>query len=115
MKYEKIIYEKDGNIGRITLNYPEKLNTWDFPGQGGMSDQFDGALKEAVDDDDIKVVVIKGAGRCLSAGHDLTKVGFVYGMGTGKTGERRASQRARLKVDHKFIAEHLQNIFLCPK
>jgi enoyl-CoA hydratase len=113
--YKTVIYQKDGNIARITFNRPEKLNSWDFPGQGGMFDEFHAALNEAEEDDDIKVVVIKGAGRCFSSGHDLTTVGYVYGMGTGKPGERRASQRIRLKVDRKWLEGGWGRLFYFPK
>ena len=109
-----IVYERDGQIARITLNRPEKLNTWDFPHQGGITDQFYTALAKAEDDDDVKVIIIRGSGRAFSAGHDLSTVGFVYGIGTGKAGERRASQRIRLKVDRRWLENH-QKLMLCQK
>ncbi|MFQ5826649.1 MAG: enoyl-CoA hydratase/isomerase family protein [Dehalococcoidia bacterium] len=115
MAYKTVIYQRDGNIARITFNRPEKLNSWDFPGQGGMFDEFHAALTEAEDDDDIKVVIIKGAGRCFYSGHDLTTVGYVYGMGTGKPGERRASQRIRLRVDRKWLEGGWGRLFYFPK
>ena len=31
MDYKYIIYEKDKEIARLTLNRPEKLNVFDFP------------------------------------------------------------------------------------
>jgi len=114
MDYEHVLYEKEGAIIRITMNRPEKLNAMDFPGQGGLLDQFYEALTEAEDDDDCKVVVIRGAGRSFCSGHDLDTVGFVYGMGTGQPGERRASQRIRLKVDRRWIEKHLK-LLLFPK
>ncbi|HIN07023.1 MAG TPA: enoyl-CoA hydratase/isomerase family protein, partial [Dehalococcoidia bacterium] len=114
MDYEHVLYEKQGAIIRITMNRPEKLNAMDFPGQGGLLDQFYEALSEAEDDDDCKVVVIRGAGRSFCSGHDLDTVGFVYGMGTGQAGERRASQRIRLKVDRRWIEKHLK-LLLFPK
>ncbi len=113
-KYKTIIYEKEGSVARVILNRPEKLNAWDFPGQGGMFDEYHMALTEAERDDEIKAVIIKGAGRSFSAGHDLTTVGFVYGMGSGKPGERRASQRSRLKVDRRWM-EGWQRLFTFPK
>jgi enoyl-CoA hydratase len=82
---------------------------------GGIVDHFDLALREAEDDDEIKVIVIKGAGRAFSAGHDVSKVGFVYGMGTGKKGERRPSERIRLKVDREWMEKIHVHLFLCPK
>ncbi|MDP6549887.1 MAG: enoyl-CoA hydratase/isomerase family protein, partial [Dehalococcoidia bacterium] len=79
MDYKYVLYEKEGQAARITLNRPEKLNVIDFPGQGGILDNFYDALSEAEEDDDVKVVVIRGAGRSFCAGHDLEGVGFIYG------------------------------------
>ncbi|MFC1923998.1 enoyl-CoA hydratase/isomerase family protein [Chloroflexota bacterium] len=114
MEHDKVLYEKDGNIARITFNYADKLNVFDFPGQGGLMDQFYSVLGKAEEDDDIKVVIVKGSGRAFTAGHDLNTVGFVYGMGTGKPGERRASQRIRLNVDRIWFNHHMK-LFLHPK
>ena len=114
MDYQYVLYEVQAAVARITLNRPEKLNVFDFPGQGGILDDFYAALEEAEDDDEVKVVVIRGAGRSFCAGHDLDSVGHVYGMGTGQSGERRASQRARLKVDRRWMERHLK-LLLFPK
>ena len=114
MDYQYVLYEKDGAVVRITLNRPEKLNAMDFPDQGGILDQFYAALTVAEDDDEVKVVVIRGAGRSFCAGHDLDTVGFVYGMGTGQEGDRRASQRIRLKIDRRWMERHLK-LLLFPK
>ena len=65
----RVIYEKDGNIATIILNYPEKLNAMDFLGDGGIVDGFyKDALDLAEEDDEIKVVIIKGAGSLLHKG-----------------------------------------------
>ena len=112
-KYKYVIYERNGNIAKITLNRPDKLNA--FPFYGGITADFHAALDEAEEDDDVKVVIIKAAGRAFSAGHDLEEVGFVYGMGTGKTGERRPSQRIRLKIDRHGFCENHRRLFLFPK
>ncbi len=114
MDYQYVLYEKDGAVVRITLNRPEKLNVMDFPDQGGILDQFYAALTVAEDDDEVKVVVIRGAGRSFCAGHDLDTVGFVYGMGTGQRSDRRANQRIRLKVDRRWMERHLK-LLLFPK
>ena len=114
MDYQYVIYEVQDAVARITLTRPEKLNVFDFPGQKGILDDFYAALEEAEDDDEVKVVVIRGAGRSFCAGHDLDSVGHVYGMGTGQAGERRASQRMRLKVDRRWMERHLK-LLLFPK
>ena len=115
MAEKVVLYEKEGNIGRITLNRPEKLNAWDFPGQGGLTDQFYEMLKVPEADDDVKVIIIKAAGRAFSSGHDLTTVGFIYGMGTGKPGERRASQRVRYRMDRKWLVGGHMSLLYSPK
>ena len=114
MDYRYVLYEKEEAVARITLNRPEKLNVFDFPGQGGILDDFYAALGEAEEDDQVKVVVIRGAGRSFCAGHDLDSVGHVYGMGAGQPGERRASQRVRLKVDRRWMEHHMK-LLLFPK
>lgn len=123
-KYEKrfkfAIYEKDGNIARVTLNRPDKLNAFgmtrdrvDWEGRQLQRD-FMSALDEAEADDEIKVVIIKGAGRSFSAGFDLSRVYHVYEDFDEEPGKRRPSQRARLNVD-KVFAEQNQRILLFPK
>lgn len=117
MNYERVIYETSNNIATIILNYPDKMNVWKFAASGGMVDDFFAALTEAEEDDDVKVIIIKGAGPSFSAGHDLTEVGYVYGYGTGEKGEkkRRPSQRIRLKLDRFGLNEPRKRLFLCPK
>jgi enoyl-CoA hydratase len=102
MKLKNIVYEKEGEIARIIFNRPEKLNAFDFPNQGGIQDDFIKALDMAEEDDELKVVIIKGAGRSFCSGHDLNTVGHIYGMGT-KSGDKRASQRTRLRVDRNWL------------
>ena len=114
MDYQYVLYDKEDAVVRITLNRPEKLNVFDFPGQGGILDDFYAALGDAEEDDEVKVVVIRGAGRSFCAGHDLDSVGHVYGMGAGGAGDRRASQRIRLKVDRRWMEQHLK-LLLFPK
>ncbi|GAF72817.1 unnamed protein product [marine sediment metagenome] len=114
MSYKYIIYEKEGEIAKITLNKPDKLNSYTFISVGEDFAEILHGFKEAENDDEVKVVILKGAGRCFSAGQNLARVGFVYGFGT-KGGERRPSQRIRLKMDRDGIADGFKSIFLCPK
>ena len=108
----RVVYEKDGDIATIILNYPEKLNAMDFPGDEGICDGFyRDALGLAEEDDEIKVVLIKGAGRAFCAGHDLTRVGVVYGMRPGV----KVGQQPRLKVDNAWIDKTFRRLFLFPK
>lgn len=114
MAYKYVIYEKDGAVARIAFNKPDKLNVMDFPGDGGIFDDFMAALDEAAQDDDLKVVIIKGSGRAFCAGHDLSRIYHVYEEQDKEPGKRRPSQRARLKIDREWIGGHLK-LLLFPK
>ncbi len=116
MSSETLIYEKEdfeeGSMVTLTMNKPETLNALNIE----FSREIDEALTEVEQDDDVKVVVIKGAGKAFSAGYDLGRVYFVYGGGTGKPEDktRRPSQRSRLAYD-RWRSESLRKIFLLDK
>ncbi len=116
MSSETLIYEKEdfeeGSMVTITMNKPETLNALNIE----FSREIDDAFTEVEHDDDVKVVVIKGAGKAFSAGYDLGRVYFVYGGGTGKKEDtsRRPSQRSRLAYD-RWRSESLRRIFLLDK
>jgi enoyl-CoA hydratase/carnithine racemase len=68
MPYETIIYDVADNILTITLNRPDKLNAFNATMQRELIDAFDAADK----DDNIRVVIVTGAGRAFCAGADLS-------------------------------------------
>ena len=92
----------------ITLNRPAKKNAM----SNVMWKQLMHAYDRAEDDDDVRVVILQGAGDDFCAGHDLSEVGNQYGDGgTDEEGrKRRPSQRARLQYDKQYI-ERFQRIF----
>lgn len=67
MKFETIIYEKEGPLAWITLNRPEKLNA--------ITQQMVAEILLATDkaqcDDEVRIILLKGEGRAFSAGFDL--------------------------------------------
>ena len=65
---QKVTYEKDGRIGRITLNRPSVLNAID----GDVPEQLADCVAQANADADVHVIVLGGAGRAFCAGYDLT-------------------------------------------
>ena len=68
MSYKCIIYEKRGGVARIILNRPEKLNATSIV----LLDEMEAALNVAEKDNNIGVIILKGAGRAFSAGNDMT-------------------------------------------
>jgi enoyl-CoA hydratase len=110
MAYEFIIYEIKDNVATITLNRPEKLNAM----HDALRTEWWNAIKEAGVDDNVKVIIIKGAGRAFSAGHDLGLVGSYYGFKLGKDAgkERRPSERIRLYRDRRlFWTEYMDLLY----
>jgi 2-(1,2-epoxy-1,2-dihydrophenyl)acetyl-CoA isomerase len=67
MSYESLIYESKDHVATLTLNRPERLNAL-----GGTlrEDLFDG-LTRAIDDADVRAIVITGAGKGFCAGGDV--------------------------------------------
>lgn len=71
MSYQHLILEKRGGIATVTLNRPEVLNALN----GLLRWEIVKALEECGDDEEVRVVVMKGAGRAFCAGDDLREVG----------------------------------------
>ena len=55
------------HVRRITLNRPEKRNALNHALRGGILE----ALREADADPEIRVMIVRGAGKCFSAGYEL--------------------------------------------
>lgn len=67
MSYENILLARDGAVGTLTLNRPDKLNAF----AGMMRQELADALAELERDDTVRVIVITGAGRAFCAGADI--------------------------------------------
>jgi len=67
MPYETLLYGVEEQVATITLNRPEALNTIVPP----MPDEVEAAVTAAVRDADVKVIVVRGAGRAFCAGYDF--------------------------------------------
>ncbi len=98
MRYETITYETNGPVATITLNRPDKLNA--------LSDELQLEVRRALEDagwedDAIRVIVLKAAGRAFSAGFDITT--------SAKT--NAAAKRARFLKGKNFSASGWWDVF----
>lgn len=68
MAYEDLLLEKEGGIATITLNVPEKLNA--ITRKMGMNLPL--AVQEIAEDEEVRVVIVTGAGRGFCSGADVS-------------------------------------------
>lgn len=67
MSAATVLFERDGRVGRITLNRPERLNAIDHDMPRDLRD----AVAQANADDEVRVIELTGAGRAFCSGYDL--------------------------------------------
>jgi enoyl-CoA hydratase/carnithine racemase len=72
--YDEIIYDVADHIATITLHRPDKLNAF----TPVMKRDMLAALDQADTDDDVRVVIVTGAGRAFCAGADLSAGGDTF-------------------------------------
>ena len=70
MGYEQITYEVSNAIATVTLNRPERLNAW----TPTMAKELRQAMREASAAEDVRVIVLTGAGRGFCAGADMQRL-----------------------------------------
>jgi enoyl-CoA hydratase/carnithine racemase len=70
MAYEEILYDVSDRVATITLNRPTKLNAW----TPKMEKEVEQAMLLAEHDDDVRVIVLTGAGRGFCAGADMANL-----------------------------------------
>ncbi|MET0209648.1 MAG: enoyl-CoA hydratase-related protein, partial [Burkholderiaceae bacterium] len=69
MNYETLSYDVQDNILTLTLNRPDKLNAFNGP----MMNELIAAFDAADADDDVRAIIVTGAGRAFCAGADLSQ------------------------------------------
>jgi enoyl-CoA hydratase/carnithine racemase len=77
MEYTQIQYSIDEHIATITLNRPDQLNAF----TGTMMYEIIDAFDRVDADDDVRVVIVTGAGRGFCAGADLSSGGETFSRG----------------------------------
>jgi enoyl-CoA hydratase/carnithine racemase len=89
MAYEEIIYEVSEQIATITLDRPDKLNSF----TNRMLKEIIAAFDESDADDNVRAVIVTGSGRAFCAGADLSGGGETFAKGgsdvKAKTGVMR--------------------------
>ena len=68
MSYDTILYSVSGGVATLTLNRPDKLNSFNRT----MHEEIQQVFKAIASDSSVRALVIKGAGRGFCAGQDLS-------------------------------------------
>lgn len=68
---ETVLFHRDGHVGVVTLNRPERHNAMDDE----ASARFQEVLNEALGDSAVRVVLLRGAGRSFCSGRDTAMLG----------------------------------------
>ncbi len=68
MTAQEILYSVRGRVATITLNRPDKLNAWTRT----MEQEIRQAMREAAANDQVRAIVLTGAGRGFCAGADMS-------------------------------------------
>lgn len=76
MSYATLTYRVEDHILTLTLNRPEQLNAFTVE----MADELEHAFRRASEDDEVRAIVVTGAGRAFCAGMDLSVPGNVFGL-----------------------------------
>ncbi|MCO7569490.1 enoyl-CoA hydratase [Pseudomonas chlororaphis] len=100
-----VLYEVREGVALVTLNRPEYHNAQN----SRMTYALDAAFRRACDDDGVKVIVLRGAGKHFSSGHDI---------GTPGRDVDQSFERASLWYDHvdkpggEFLYAREQEVYL---
>lgn len=85
---EIVVYERRGRVALVTMNRPKYSNAQN----SAMTYALDDAFTKAVNDAEVKVIVLAGAGKHFSAGHDIGS--------PGRDVDKSFDRRAVLWWDH---------------
>ncbi|MCB1462848.1 MAG: enoyl-CoA hydratase [Nitratireductor sp.] len=105
---EPVLYETEGPIAWVTMNRP----TYNNVQNSQMTYALDDAFKRAIDDDAVRAIILKGAGKHFSAGHDIG----TPGRDVDKSFERRllwADHFNKPGAEFLYTREHEVYLGMC--
>lgn len=90
MPNQETLYQVGGGVATITLNRPDKLNAW----TAIMEGEVRAAMEQAEQEQNVRVIVLTGAGRGFCAGADMSLLNTVAVKGLDEARRAQAVQPA---------------------
>jgi enoyl-CoA hydratase len=100
---EVVLYDVEGPVATITMNRPQVANAQNT----ALIDGIDAAFDRADDDDDVRVVVLAGAGKHFSSGHDLKAI---LGPDPDAWAQMRATPEGKFRHEQVMYVERCRRI-----
>ena len=101
---DPVLYSVDEHVATITMNRPDQANAQNSAVINGI----DHCLDRADEDDEVRVVILAGAGKHFSSGHDLKAI-----VGAEATGEDAHWRELRETPEGKFRHEQVMYYERC--
>jgi len=99
MTTNEILYTVRDQVATITLNRPDKLNAW----TRSMEQEVRQAMQEAADDDQVRAIVLTGAGRGFCAGADMSLLQDVVEHGAHPLPESAGTPRGDFERQYSYF------------
>ena len=102
-----VLYEKKEGVAIVTMNRPERLNAVNDEIRAGLREKLDDAAK----DEEVKVIIVTGAGRGFCAGADMDGLKKTTKSNNKITPEDDIDEKLPNEIIGPKIAEHFQTRF----
>ena len=102
MTYDQINYEAADYVATITLNRPDKLNAWTEK----MDQEIGAAVRAASADDQVRVIILTGAGKGFCAGADMSLLSAISRESAPRAGRFLVDTEMYGDVPADFAKKH---------
>ena len=104
-----VLYATRGKVATVTMNRPRYRNAQN----AALTAALDAAFQRAIDDDDVSVIVLAGAGDHFSAGHDIGSPGRDIDRSFPRIATQWWEHENKEGAENLFVREHELYLGMC--